>query len=180
MGGSPATGESSTWRRRRCSSSAKRSPHWAIRTRCWPSQVQGLARVTVRVLKRFDEAAGGGDVLHQIAGLEPDGYTRVGAALRHVTAGLVRQPVRHRCCFSSPTGGQNDVDEYEGRYGIEDTRMAVAEARRQAVPTSSASRWTEKPPGTAPRIFDRGFEVLSRVERFPSVLTTLLRDLVRG
>ncbi len=139
----------------------------------------GPSRVTVRVLKRFDEAAGGGDVHRRIAGLEPDGYTRVGAALRHVTAGLVRQPVRHRLLLLLSDGRPNDVDEYEGRYGIEDTRMAVAEARLQAVHVFCLTVDRDAP-RYAPRIFDRGFAVLSRAERLPSVLTALLRDLVRG
>ena len=71
------------------------------------------------------------------------------------------------------------MDEYEGRYGIEDTLMAVAEARRQAVNVFCLTVDREAP-RYAPRIFDRGFAVLSRAERLPSVLTTLLRDLVRG
>lgn len=41
----------------------------------------GTAGVTLRTLKRFDEAYG--DLPPTAAGLEPDRYTRTGAALRH-------------------------------------------------------------------------------------------------
>jgi nitric oxide reductase NorD protein len=30
-------------------------------------------------------------------------------------------------------GKPNDLDQYEGRYGIEDTRMALLEARREGL-----------------------------------------------
>ena len=139
----------------------------------------GPAQVTIRVLKRFEEPAGGREVLRRIAGLEPDGYTRTGAALRHATAGLARQPARHRLLLLVSDGRPNDVDEYEGRYGIEDTRMAVAEARLQGVHVFCLTV-DRQAPRYATRIFGRDFAVLSRAERLPNVLTVLLRDLVRG
>ena len=36
------------------------------------------------------------DVRRRVAALEPDGYTRTGAALRHTSALLARQPARRR------------------------------------------------------------------------------------
>ncbi len=139
----------------------------------------GPSRVTVQVLKRFDEPGGVGAVRRRIAGLDPDGYTRTGAALRHATAALARQPARHRLLLLLSDGRPNDVDEYEGRYGIEDTRMAVTEARLQGVHVFCLTV-DRQAPRYATRIFGRDFAVLSRAERLPGVLTALLRDLVRG
>ena len=76
-------------------------------------------------------------------------------------------------------GRPNDVDQYEGRYGIEDTRVAVAEARLQGLHCHCVTVDREAP-RYATRIFGRDFAVLSRAERLPAVLTALLRDLVRG
>ena len=139
----------------------------------------GPSRVTVQVLKRFDEAAGAGEVRRRIAGLEPEGYTRAGAAIRHATVSLTRQAARHRLLLLLSDGRPNDVDQYEGRYGIEDTRVAVAEARLQGVHIFCLTVDREAP-RYATRIFGRDFAVLSRAERLPGVLTTLLRDLVGG
>ena len=139
----------------------------------------GPARVNVQVLKRFDEPSGLGEVRRRIAGLEPDGYTRAGAALRHATAGLARQPARHRLLLLLSDGRPNDVDAYEGRYGIEDTRMAVAEARLQGVHVFCLTV-DRQAPRYATRIFGRDFAVLSRAERLPRVLTTVLGHLVKG
>jgi nitric oxide reductase NorD protein len=84
----------------------------------------GPLRVGVRILKRFEDRTTV-DMNGRIAGLEPDGFTRTGAALRHATACLMRRDARHRLLLLLSDGRPNDVDQYEGRYGIEDTRMAV-------------------------------------------------------
>lgn len=139
----------------------------------------GPSRVTVSVLKRFAEAAASSAVRRRISGLEPGGYTRAGAVLRHVTAELARQPARHRLLLLLSDGRPNDVDEYEGRYGIEDTRMAVEEARLQGVYTYCLTV-DRQAPDYATRIFGRDFAVLSRAERLPRVLSGLVRDLIRG
>lgn len=138
----------------------------------------GPFRVGVRVLKRFEDSGGAG-MRDRIAGLEPDGFTRTGAALRHATACLMRRDARHRLLLLISDGRPNDVDQYEGRYGIEDTRMAVAEARLLGMHIHCLTVDREAP-RYASRIFGRDFSVLSRAERLPMVLTAVLRDLVRG
>ncbi len=140
---------------------------------------QGPARVDIRIVKRFDEPAGPAEVRRRIAGLEPAGYTRAGAAIRHATIGLMRQAARHRLLLLLSDGRPNDVDQYEGRYGIEDTRVAVAEARLQGLCCFCLTVDREAP-RYASRIFGRNYAVLSRVERLPTVLTALLRDLMQG
>ena len=42
-------------------------------------------------------------------------------------------PAEHRLLIVLSDGKPNDNDDYEGRYGIEDTRQAVAEAKSQGV-----------------------------------------------
>lgn len=138
----------------------------------------GPARVEIRVLRRFDHRAGPAEVRRRIAGLEPEGYTRAGAAIRHATIGLMRQAARHRLLLLLSDGRPNDVDLYQGRYGIEDTRMAVTEARLQGVGCFCLTVDREAP-RYASRIFGRGLAVLPRAERLPAVLTSLLRDLVQ-
>jgi nitric oxide reductase NorD protein len=45
----------------------------------------------------------------------------------------MRQPSAHRLLLLLSDGKPHDRDEYEGRYGIEDMRQAVAEARLQGI-----------------------------------------------
>lgn len=93
---------------------------------------EGPGAVTVREIKGFDERHGDA-VARRIAALEPERYTRVGAALRHASSLLMREPARHRLLLLLSDGKPNDIDRYEGRYGVEDMRQAVLEAKLQGI-----------------------------------------------
>jgi nitric oxide reductase NorD protein len=80
-------------------------------------------------LKGFDERHGAA-VRGRIAAIKPGYYTRMGAAIRHAAQLLAREPAARRLLLILTDGKPNDLDLYEGRYGIEDTRQAVLEARR--------------------------------------------------
>lgn len=92
----------------------------------------GPAAVSLWDIKRFDEPYCPAVAL-RIAALEPDQYTRTGAALRHASATLMHEGATHRLLLLLSDGKPNDNDVYEGRYGIEDTRQAVTEARLQGI-----------------------------------------------
>jgi len=77
---------------------------------------------------RYDAAARG-----RIQAIKPGYYTRMGAALRQATTILAEQPAERRLLLILTDGKPNDLDLYDSRYGIEDTRMAVHAARRQGL-----------------------------------------------
>jgi len=85
--------------------------------------------VRVHTLKAFDDRYGGA-VRGRIQAIKPGYYTRLGAAIRHASALLAAQPAGRRLLLLLTDGKPNDLDQYEGRYGIEDTHQAVLEARR--------------------------------------------------
>jgi nitric oxide reductase NorD protein len=139
---------------------------------------EGADHVDVLRLKAFEERPG---VLNrrQIAALDSDGYTRLGGALRHVTAMLCRESAASRLLLLLSDGKPNDIDAYEGRYGVEDTRQAVAEARLQGI-TVFCLTVDREAPRYAQRIFgNRGFAVLHKPEQLPGVVVEVLRDLIR-
>ena len=72
-------------------------------------------------------------VQQRIASLSPQNYTRMGAAIRQATRLLSEQKSEQRLLLLLTDGKPNDIDVYEGRYGIEDTRMSLLEARRQGL-----------------------------------------------
>jgi nitric oxide reductase NorD protein len=80
----------------------------------WP--VKGFAERDNRLIQR------------RIAALEPEQHTRAGAAMRHASMQLAERPEQHRLLLLLSDGKPNDIDEYEGRYGVEDMRQAVNEA----------------------------------------------------
>jgi nitric oxide reductase NorD protein len=134
-------------------------------------------RVYVNQVKGFDEPMGP-VVAARIAGLRPGFYTRLGAAVRHVSAELARRPRQRRLLLVVSDGKPNDLDHYEGRHGIEDSRMAVREARRMgnAVHGVIVARRGET---WFPRIFGRGgFSVVTHPERLTAALPDIYRHLV--
>ncbi len=127
---------------------------------------EGADDVSVLTLKSFDEARSL-TVERRIAALDSDRYTRMGASIRHVTAALGRERTSRRLLLILSDGKPNDVDVYEGRYGVEDTRQAVAEARRQGV-TVFCLTVDREAPRYASRIFGgAGFAVLHKADQLP-------------
>jgi nitric oxide reductase NorD protein len=61
--------------------------------------------------------------------VRPGFYTRMGAAIRHATLQLGKRSERRRLLMLLTDGKPNDLDQYEGRYGLEDTKRAIHEAR---------------------------------------------------
>jgi len=80
-------------------------------------------------LKTFDEAYNP-QIRGRISAIKPGYYTRMGAAIRHASEILKEQPAGRRLLLLLTDGKPNDLDKYEGRYGIEDTRHAINEARQ--------------------------------------------------
>lgn len=139
---------------------------------------EGPRAVAIRTIKGFGER-NGIEVRERIAGLEHDRYTRLGAAVRHASATLSRERAHHRLLLVLSDGKPNDVDEYEGRYGVEDARQAVAEARLQGLSPFCLTVDREAPIYLS-RIFGQGaYAVLRRPERLPAVLVDVVRQLLR-
>ncbi len=84
-------------------------------------------------VKRFDEPYS--DLVQQrIAGIAPQDYTRMGVAIRHLTALLEDVDARTKLLITLSDGKPDDYsDHYRGEYGIEDTRQALLEAHRAGI-----------------------------------------------
>lgn len=95
----------------------------------------GLTRHRCEVfrVKDFTEPYGA-EIRRRIAGIEAQDYTRMGAAIRHVTRKLDAAPARTKLLITLSDGKPDDYsDAYRGEYGIEDTRQALLEAHRRGV-----------------------------------------------
>ena len=137
----------------------------------------GPQQVRLRQVKDFDEAHSAATAL-RIAGLEPEDYTRAGAALRHATALLAARPARHRLLLLLSDGKPNDRDEYEGRYGVEDMRQAVLEARQAGI-SPFCLTVDRQAAAYLPHIFGaHHYALLQRPERLPVVLLNWLKRLL--
>lgn len=84
--------------------------------------------VRIQYLKGFDQPWNAA-VRDRVGAIKPGYYTRMGAAIRLATQRLGERPERQRLLLILTDGKPNDLDVYEGRYGLEDTRHAVQAAR---------------------------------------------------
>ncbi len=80
---------------------------------------------TYLTVKDFDE--NWNVAKHKIGAIEPSGYTRIGAALRHAGARLDKRNTKNKWVILISDGKPNDYDKYEGKYGINDVKQALRE-----------------------------------------------------
>lgn len=129
-------------------------------------------------LKSFDEQYDGVS-RGRINSIKPGYYTRMGAAIRQSTTLLAKQVQKQRLLLILTDGKPNDLDRYEGRYGIEDTRMALQEARKLGLQPFCVTIDTEAN-DYLPHLFGvGGYVVIRKPEDLPSQLPLLYAQLTQ-
>jgi len=90
-------------------------------------------RCEVYRVKRFNEPYSN-LVQQRISGIKPQDYTRMGVAIRHLSELLNEVDARIKLLITLSDGRPDDYgDNYRGTYGIEDTRQALIEAKRNNI-----------------------------------------------
>ncbi|MGW8392589.1 VWA domain-containing protein [Pseudoduganella sp. HUAS MS19] len=133
--------------------------------------------VVVREIKGFAEAYGE-PVALRIAGIEPEQYTRTGSAVRHATCCLSVQPARHRLLLLLTDGKPNDIDLYEGRYGLQDLRQSIMEAQQQGISPFCLAIDHQSPHYLGQIFGTHQFAILPRTDLLAAVLLSWLRKLI--
>lgn len=135
-------------------------------------------QVRLQVLKPFEQAYGD-KVRGRILALRPGYYTRMGAAIRKASRLLEGTPQKRRLLLLISDGKPNDLDIYEGRYGLEDTRQAVLEARQWNLLPFCIT--IDKEAGDyLPYMFGtHGYAVIGQPEQLPTRLLHLYKQLRR-
>ncbi len=117
------------------------------------------------------------DVHARIEGIQSQDYTRLGAAIRHLGTRLSQIDASTKLLITLSDGKPDDVDGYQGRYGIEDTRMAVIEMRHLGIHPycitidSNAREYI-------PHMFgENGFTIINQVEQLPVKIAHIYRKL---
>jgi nitric oxide reductase NorD protein len=134
--------------------------------------------VRLETVKAFDEPMTP-QVEKRIGALKPGYYTRIGAAVRHAASELAAQPQRKKLLIVLTDGKPNDVDHYEGRFAVEDSRKAVQEARRLGtavfgVTIDAAAQ------SYLPTLFGRGgYTIVGNIKRLPAALPAIYRQLTQ-
>ena len=86
---------------------------------------------TYLTLKDFNE--NWNSAKHKIGAIEPNGYTRIGPALRHAGARLDQIDSKNKWIIVLSDGKPNDYDNYEGQHGIQDIKQALRELNERKI-----------------------------------------------
>ncbi len=105
---------------------------------------RGRQLVKFTPLKHFNERSTSG-FRGRVGDIQPDGFTRLGAAIRHGTAILRNEGGTESQLLVLLSDGFPYDDGYEGRHATHDTQRALAEARRGGIGCLCLS-YAEKPP----------------------------------
>jgi nitric oxide reductase NorD protein len=137
---------------------------------------EGRFKVNMLAVKTFSESGDQG-VGDRLGGMEPDGLTRLGGALRHATRQLTAVEVKVRLLIILTDGRPYDLDYGDLEYAVADTKKAVMEARKERIHPfiitsdkegadylKQITRWTQS-------------IVLPRVELLPFMLPAVYRRL---
>ena len=132
--------------------------------------------VRVETVKAFNEAMGQA-VENRIGALKPGYNTRLGAAMRHATAELQKRPNRTKLLQVLTDGKPNDIDQYEGRFALEDSRRAVQEARRNGTKVFAVTVDRDAQ-SYLPIMFGRnGYALVGDISKLPAALPAIYRGL---
>lgn len=135
-------------------------------------------KVRYHVLKNFNE-----DYSAQIRGriddLRAGYYTRLGTAIRQSTRILQKQPTHNKLMLIISDGKPNDIDKYEGRYGVEDTKKAIYEAHKAGVIPFCITVDSESN-SYLPQIFGKeGYTYIRDIRKLPSALPQIYMNLTQ-
>lgn len=119
-------------------------------------------RIDFSWIKRFSESWENVD--QSMIHLQPNGYTRIGPAIRNAMRHLLEQKARRRSLFLIGDGKPSDLDRYEGRHGNRDTSMAITELRAHQIHFKAFVTSQERPQ-IAAKIFGKNHFLISRDQK---------------
>jgi nitric oxide reductase activation protein len=106
----------------------------------------------------------------RLGALKPQGYTRIGPALRFAIDEACIPDAQRRLLLLISDGKPTDYDRYEGTHGVEDVRQAVREASRRGVWVHGLTIDTVAR-GYFPAMLGAGhWEILPKIDALPRAL----------
>lgn len=135
-------------------------------------------KVRFEIIKNFKEKYTA-HTRGRIDSMKPGYYTRLGAAIRESAKILNKQPTKNKLLLIISDGKPNDVDRYDGRYGIEDTKKAVEECQKLGI-TPYCITVDEEAKDYLPYLFGKnGYSLVRNMLKLPSVLPEIYLNLTK-
>lgn len=110
--------------------------------------------------------------------LQPEGYTRIGPALRHAQEMLVNETASRKIVILVTDGRPCDYDRYEGTYGVKDVRKAIETGKLHGL-TTHAFAIEKQATETFPMMFSRHhFDVVNSPTQLSQYMSKLFSKLI--
>ena len=136
----------------------------------------GRGNVEFFVIKNLNEPFSD-TIKRRLDKVQPLGTTRMGPAIRHAVSKLDRQDARTRILFLLSDGQPGDNDYIDSQYAINDTRMALTEARQKGIIPFCLTVDKAGHDYLGTMCADMGYEVVDDISSLPERLPALYRTL---
>lgn len=115
---------------------------------------------------------------NRVTQIAPQGYTRLGPAIRHATESLCSMGAKRRLLIVLTDGKPTDYDRYEGRYGVEDIRHAILKAEKDGVFVRSLAIEKRHAAHLQQMFGYNKYTILNDVKKFPESLLKIYLESI--
>jgi len=143
--------------------------------------VAGFASNTRRacrfnLLKEFHESWS--QARARLGAVRPEGYTRIGPALRHAHERLLNQKAGRKIVILLTDGRPCDYDRYEGKHGIHDVKKAIETGLQHGIHTHAFAIEKQAAEYFPQMFIGRHFDILPNPDKLSGALTKLFARLM--
>ena len=135
-------------------------------------------KVYFNIIKNFKEPYSN-LIRGRVEAIKPQYYTRMGSAIRESTKILDKQQSSNKLLLIISDGKPNDEDRYDGRYGIEDTKKALEEAKRKGITPFCITIDMDAKEYLGYLFGRNGYAVVRDGQKLPKVLTDVYINLTK-
>lgn len=113
----------------------------------------------------------------RIFSMKPHQYTRMGVAIRHLSMVLGKATAKTRILFVLTDGRPDDIDSYRGQYGIDDTRLALNEAKALSLKPFVLTFDKEGMDYLPYMLGSRHYQLITDISHLPIQISTIYKQL---
>jgi nitric oxide reductase NorD protein len=136
----------------------------------------GREQCDIYPVKRFDENYSA-TTQQNIDSLTAKQYTRMGAAIRHLSKILNSNHAKTKILFVLTDGRPDDIDSYRGHYGVEDTRRAFNEAKALSLNPFVLTFDRESIDYLPHMLGKNNYKLISDISMLPIQISTIYKQL---
>lgn len=113
----------------------------------------------------------------RIFSMQPHQYTRMGVAIRHLSMVLGKATAKTRILFVLTDGRPDDIDSYRGQYAIDDTRLALNEAKALSLKPFVLTFDKEGMDYLPYMLGSRHYQLITDISHLPIQISTIYKQL---